>query len=567
MPTLTGKSTRAERLAQPLAREVAEQVAADHGVCIRPVSLRRTDLATGASEIVDVPCGSTLESRCPACAKRKRSLRRSQCEEGWHLAEDPVVDPDPPTKVQRGWVEQRAMVTAERERLTASGDASDEDLTRLDAAISDLDEEITASGLRGSITRSGSSPSGSRPRRVRSTRRRQDVPELPKRAMRRTTVGRSYTDPATGRTFRPSLFLTLTLDSYGRVRSDGAPVDPAAYDYRRAARDALHFSKLVDRFVQNLRRVAGFDVQYFASVEPQRRLAPHLHMATRGTLPRAELRQIAAATYHQVWWPPADTVRFEGGHLPVWDEDTGTYLDPATGALLPTWDEALDALDEDPNAQPHHVARFGRQLDAKGVVAGSADADRCVRYLAKYLTKDLADCHEVETVSQEQHVDRLLDALRFEPCSPRCANWLRYGIQPQDPKAGLRPGFCRSKAHRREHLGYAGRRVLVSRKWSGKTLADHKADRLAWVLDTLGINAVSTDPADEGQGEGDHRPPALLSTARGSFAWELARPTDPDVAPRERRLLRAVGESLKRRAQLNAARTPDHSATPEQEAA
>src|SRR5690606_18127554 len=126
----------------------------------------------------------------------------------------------------------------------------------------------------------------------------------------RRTVGRAFTDPDIGRVFRPSLFVTLTCDSYGRVRSDGTPVDPASYDYRRAARDALHFSKLVDRFVQNLRRVAGFEVQYFATVEPQRRLAPHLHMAIRGTIPRAELRQIAAATYHQVWWPPTDRVVF-----------------------------------------------------------------------------------------------------------------------------------------------------------------------------------------------------------------------------------------------------------------
>ncbi|WP_116247961.1 replication initiator [Nocardiopsis sp. FIRDI 009] len=560
MPTPTGKSTRAERLAQPLAREVAEQVAADHGVCIRPVSLRRTDIATGATEIVDVPCGSTLESRCPACARRKRSLRRTQCEEGWHLAAEPVVEPDPPSEVQRAWVEQRAVVTAERERLATSGEASAEDLARLDAAISDLDEEINASGLRGSVTRSGASPGS---RRVRSTRRRQDAPDLPKRPMTRKTVGRAYTDPNTGQIFRPSLFITLTLDSYGRVKTDGTPVDPTTYDYRRAARDAIHFSKLVDRFVQNLRRVAGFDVQYFAAVEPQRRLAPHLHMATRGTIPRAELRQVAAATYHQVWWPNADRVVFEGDHLPVWDEATGVYVDPSTGQLLPTWDEALDALDEDPDAEPHHVVRFGRQVDAKGVVAGSADADRCVRYLAKYLTKDIAECHEVETISQEQHVDRLLDALRFEPCSPRCANWLRYGIQPQDAKAGLRPGFCRSKAHRREHLGYAGRRVLVSRKWSGKTLADHKADRLAWVLDALGI-----DPNNEGQeDENDPRSPVPTSVNSGRFAWELALPTDPDVAPRERRLLRAVGESLKRRAQLDAARQNDLSATPETRAA
>ncbi|WP_150255115.1 replication initiator [Nocardiopsis deserti] len=566
MPTPTGKSTRAERLAQPLAREVAEQVAADHGVCIRPVSLRRTDIATGATEVIDVPCGSTLESRCPACAKRKRSLRRSQCEEGWHLATEPVVTPDPPSEEQRSWVEQRALVTAERDRLAATGAVDPEQLSALDAAIADLDEEITASGLRGSVTRSASPLSGSR--RVRSTKRRQDVPDLPKRPMTRKTVGRAFTDPASGKVFRPSLFITLTLDSYGRVRSDGTPVDPSTYDYRRAARDTLHFSKLVDRFVQNLRRVAGFDVQYFAAVEPQRRLAPHLHMATRGTIPRAELRQIAAATYHQVWWPNADTVRFDGDHLPLWEEGNDTYLDPATGEVLPTWDEALDELDDDPDAEPFHVVRFGRQVDAKGVVAGSEDASRCVRYLAKYLTKDIADCHQVETTRQEQHVDRLLEALRFEPCSTRCANWLRYGIQPDQPKAGLRPGFCRSKAHRREHLGYAGRRVLVSRKWSGKTLADHKADRLAWVLNALGINGVNSDRINEDQGdEANPRPLVLSSVSSGSFEWELARPTDPDVAPREQRLLRAVGEALKRRAQLDAARTPELSATPEQEAA
>ncbi|WP_344732031.1 replication initiator, partial [Spinactinospora alkalitolerans] len=329
MPTPTGKTTRTERLAQPLAREVAETIAAEKGVCIRPVSLRRTDLATGATEIIDVPCGSTLESRCPACARRKRSIRRTQCEEGWHLTEEPTVVPDAPSEVQRAWVEQRAMVTAERDALASSGRADLDALAALDAAIADLDEEITASGLRGRAAASPD-PGPSKPRRVRSTRRRQDAPELPKRPMVRRTVGQAFQDPASGKVFRPSLFVTLTCDSYGRMRSDGTPVDPSAYDYRRAARDALHFSKLIDRFVQNLRRVAGFEVQYFAAVEPQRRLAPHLHMATRGTIPRAELRQIAAATYHQVWWPPADEVVYDGADLPVWDEEANTYVDTTT---------------------------------------------------------------------------------------------------------------------------------------------------------------------------------------------------------------------------------------------
>ena len=90
-------------------------------------------------------------------------------------------------------------------------------------------------------------------RRHRSTRRRQDAPPLPKRTIDPRTVGKTYTTPD-GKTFRPSLFVTLTCPSYGKVTSEGAPVDPNSYDYVRAARDALHFAALFDRFIQNLRR-------------------------------------------------------------------------------------------------------------------------------------------------------------------------------------------------------------------------------------------------------------------------------------------------------------------------
>ena len=103
--------------------------------------------------------------------------------------------------------------------------------------------------------------------------------------------------------FRPSLFITLTCPSYGRVDHRGVPVDPARYAYDQAARDALTFAALFDRFIQNLRRYLGTEVQYFAAVEPQRRLAPHVHIALRGTIARSELRRVLAATYHQVWWP------------------------------------------------------------------------------------------------------------------------------------------------------------------------------------------------------------------------------------------------------------------------
>jgi hypothetical protein len=51
-----------------------------------------------------------------------------------------------------------------------------------------------------------------------------------------------------GKRYRPSMSLTLTCDSYGKVTADGTPADPAHYDYQRAARDALHFAALFDRY-------------------------------------------------------------------------------------------------------------------------------------------------------------------------------------------------------------------------------------------------------------------------------------------------------------------------------
>jgi hypothetical protein len=250
-----------------------------------------------------------------------------------------------------------------------------------------------------------------------------------------------YTAPD-GKTYRPSMFLTLTLDTYGKVRDDGTPVRPDTYDYRRAARDAIHFPALVDRFIKNLRRYVGYDAQYFGAIEPQKRLAPHLHLALRGTVPRAGLRQIIAATYYQVWWPATDEVRFDGEHLPAWHDDAG-YLDPDTGEVLPTWDQALDAIG--PQDEPRHVVWFGPMYDAQDVLPGTKDAGRCIRYLTKYLTKQLSGCHEVTTDIQRDHAARLADALRYEPCSPRCSNWLHYGIQPKEQRRGSGPGPAAGK--------------------------------------------------------------------------------------------------------------------------
>ena len=89
--------------------------------------------------------------------------------------------------------------------------------------------------------------------------------------------------------------------------------------------------------------------------------------------------------------------------------------------------------------------------------------------------------------------------------------------------AALRKG----KAHRTENLGYAGRRVLVSRKWSGKSLTDHRADRKAWLIAML--DRPATEPQD--------------------FTWERVTPADPDHMPPTQRLLHV----LKDRSTWNAA--------------
>jgi hypothetical protein len=453
------------------------------GVCARPVVATVTDNESGDVRVVPISSGSTREDRCPPCAERAKRLRMQQCREGWHLDTEPEWD-DP-------------------------GPADGEDDDR-------ADEEDDAGSDR----------------RVRSTRRRQDAPDLPRLPMDDRTIGRVFTTPD-GRTYRPSMFVTFTLPSYGRVTGEGVPVNPASYDYRRAALDALHFPKLVDRFWQNLRRCAGYRVQYFATIEPQRRLAPHLHAAMRGTIPRRVVRDVRAATYHQVWWPAHDTPVFVE-RLPRWSDEMSGYLDPDTGAVLPTWDEALDALDAEPDAQPAHVVRFGDQDNLQGLLGGTPEAERRVRYLCKYLNKEIASTYdsgdEDMSPARAAHIDRLAEEVRWLPCAPTCANWLRFGVQPKDAGPGMVPGHCKHKAHDRANLGLGGRRVLVSRQWTGKTLAGHKADRAAVVRAALEEAGIDPDDHDE----------LSVSGTDGRWSWELLGRSRVD----ERTYAAAIAEQI-----------------------
>ena len=396
--------------AQHLKPEVIREAAIANGVCVGPIMQRLVDTVTGREQLVPIDCGSTRDRQCPTCAERNRRLRMQQCREGWHTAEEtlpPLAEPD---------------------------DEEDEDQER------EGEPDDSA-------------------RRVRSTRRRQDVPDLPRLPVEHRSIGRAFVGND-GRTYRPSMFNTVTLPSYGRVRSDGTPVDPATYDYRRAALDAMHFAKGVDRLIQNLRRCAGYKVQHFGCVEAQRRLAPHFHYAMRrghsrgGCFSRPSTRRTTRCGGRASTNPPAPAPVCLCGTT----EQADTSIPATVCRCRPGSRPSMRSMTI-PSAAPMHVLRFGKQTDYQGLLGGTRDSERRIGYLTKYLTTSITDTYGDDDevgARQRAHVDRLHQEVRWLPCTPRCANWLRFGIQPDEAEPGLVPGECEHNAHQRENAGFGG---------------------------------------------------------------------------------------------------------------
>jgi hypothetical protein len=182
--------SRAERMAMPLARDVVRDLAVENGACIRPIQLRRRNLDTGEVDQVLVPCGHTLASVCPACAERAKSLRAAQCREGWHLEEEPDIQPDPATEEQKWWVTMRAEAQQERDQATAAGT----DTADFDRRITELDELITSSGVRGRAAPAKQRVGTARPAAARTRRTCPGTRSAPGRSAR----------PTPPRTARPS---------------------------------------------------------------------------------------------------------------------------------------------------------------------------------------------------------------------------------------------------------------------------------------------------------------------------------------------------------------------------
>ena len=112
--------SRAQRATLPLSADVAEALAEQHGVCIRPLAMRRIDTTTGRVDIVPVPCGSTREDQCPPCADKARRLRRAQCRQGWHLDTEPVTERTKPTEEHTELMATRADLLAAYKNVNPS---------------------------------------------------------------------------------------------------------------------------------------------------------------------------------------------------------------------------------------------------------------------------------------------------------------------------------------------------------------------------------------------------------------------------------------------------------------
>src|SRR5918997_2755523 len=144
-----GRMTRAQRAVLPLSADVAQVLAEQHGVCIRPLAMRRIDTSTGRVEIVPVPCGCTRQDQCPPCADKARRLRMVQCREGWHLDTEPVTERTKPTEEHKALMGARSDLLAAYTECKTLGDENTAE--QLAESVAELDTELRAAGVRGRL--------------------------------------------------------------------------------------------------------------------------------------------------------------------------------------------------------------------------------------------------------------------------------------------------------------------------------------------------------------------------------------------------------------------------------
>ena len=190
----------------------------------------------GKSTSSTCPAGRPAPPSAPPAPPRPGSCGRSSAAKAGTSSKTPTSPPTPPPRLRRDLVKDRAHITdAVRGRRATGATTSPRRRARSPRRRSTTSSPRPASGA-------GSNPTA-KARRVRSTRRRQDTPNLPRRpsGRRRRWVGRSPTTGPGRRSGRPCSSPS-PCPSYGPVRRDDSmPVDPTPVRLRAggAGRPAL----------------------------------------------------------------------------------------------------------------------------------------------------------------------------------------------------------------------------------------------------------------------------------------------------------------------------------------
>ena len=103
--------SRADRAPSPRARDVLRDTAVEFGVCVRPVPMRRVDLATGETEIKDIPCGVHPRRRLPLLRRPRSAAARPAVPRGLAPDRGPRPDPRPRHPRAAGPRQERAHIT------------------------------------------------------------------------------------------------------------------------------------------------------------------------------------------------------------------------------------------------------------------------------------------------------------------------------------------------------------------------------------------------------------------------------------------------------------------------
>jgi hypothetical protein len=190
--------------------------------------------------------------------------------------------------------------------------ADDEDsCEQIADSVAELDDQLRSLGVRGRLAPLEPAPKAGQALQPASPRRPQPA-------------------PAAHRTPHPGANLRRPLPAVDVCDADAALLRQSRRPRRRhpprqlrlpARRQRCHPLSGVGGSVlakhPPLCRVGGCSTS--APSNPKNAGAPHFHAAIRGTIPRAELRAITVATYHQVWWPPHDQLVYTQQRPPIWD--------------------------------------------------------------------------------------------------------------------------------------------------------------------------------------------------------------------------------------------------------